>query len=56
MFFRHKDILQGEFLEDYYLLAYKSLMWLDWTSKKCSKVRILRRQKFLVSLILSGVV
>ena len=47
-FGRHKDILQGEFLEDYYLLAYKSLMWLEWSSKKCNKVG--KRLKIIESI------
>ena len=35
---RYQDILQGDFFEDYFLLAYKSLTWLLWTKTKCSKV------------------
>jgi hypothetical protein len=36
---RYNDILQGDYFEDYFLLAYKSLSWLDWTKKHCHKVR-----------------
>lgn len=35
---KYQDILQGDFFEDYFLLAYKSLTWLLWTKTKCSKV------------------
>lgn len=37
---KYQDILQGDFFEDYFLLAYKSLTWLLWTKTKCSKVGI----------------
>ena len=33
---RYKDILQGDFYEDYFLLALKSLTWLHWTRLHCS--------------------
>ena len=42
-FFRYKDILQGDFFEDYFLLAYKSLTWLHWSRQSCSQVHILDR-------------
>ena len=32
------DILQGDFFEDYFLLAYKSLTWMLWSKMKCSQV------------------
>jgi len=35
---KYQDILQGDFFEDYFLLAYKSLTWLLWTKTKCSKI------------------
>jgi len=35
---KYKDILQGDFFEDYFLLAYKSLTWLLWSKLKCSKI------------------
>ena len=35
---KYQDILQGDFFEDYFLLAYKSLTWMLWTKLKCSKV------------------
>ena len=35
---RYNDILQGDYFEDYFLLAFKSLSWLDWTRRKCHKV------------------
>ena len=37
LYCRYKDILQGDFFEDYFLLAYKSLSWLHWSREKCSK-------------------
>ena len=43
---KYQDLLQGDFFEDYFLLAYKSLTWLLWTKTKCSKVgnKILRQK------------
>ena len=35
---RYQDILQGDFFEDYFLLAYKSLTWMLWSKTKCGKV------------------
>ena len=35
---RYQDILQGDFFEDYFLLAYKSLTWMLWSKMKCSQV------------------
>jgi len=35
---KHKDILQGDFFEDYFLLAYKSLTWMTWSRDSCGKV------------------
>ena len=37
-FSRYQDILQGDFFEDYFLLAYKSLTWLLWSKMRCSKI------------------
>ena len=37
-YFRYQDILQGDFFEDYFLLAYKSLTWMLWSKMKCSQV------------------
>ena len=34
---KYRDILQGDFFEDYFLLAYKSLSWLHWSREQCSK-------------------
>ena len=31
----HQDILQGEILEDYFLLGYKSLAWMVWSQQYC---------------------
>ena len=36
---RYGDILQGDFLEDYYLLAQKSINVFTWIKEKCQKVR-----------------
>lgn len=35
---RYGDILQGDFLEDYYLLAQKSINVFTWIKEKCQKV------------------
>merc|ERR1712198_205273 len=35
---KYKDILQGDYFEDYFLLAYKSLSWLLWSKMKCSQI------------------
>ena len=36
---RFGDILQGDFLEDYYLLAHKSINFFTWIKEKCQQVR-----------------
>jgi len=35
---KYQDILQGDFFEDYFLLAYKSLTWMLWSKMKCSQI------------------
>ena len=35
---RYRDILQGDYFEDYFLLAYKSLSWLHWSRVNCKQV------------------
>ena len=49
---RYQDILQGDFFEDYFLLAYKSLTWMLWSKTKCGKVN---KQKCLEYVLLSQV-
>ena len=36
--FRYNDVLQADFYEDYFLLAFKSLAWMDWSRSICSGV------------------
>ena len=49
---RYQDILQGDFFEDYFLLAYKSLTWMLWSKTKCGKVNThVHQQDFLRSQV-----
>ena len=48
---RYQDILQGDFFEDYFLLAYKSLTWMLWSKTKCGKVNKYIWPNFLLSQV-----